>query len=87
MAAMSNVTRRTALLALASGGGVALAASCRASGQSEDQAIRDWFRERYALELDDAALPPIRDYLQRSITPADPGLQPSILFDPEVDAG
>jgi hypothetical protein len=87
MAAMNDMTRRTALLTLASGGGVALAAACRPAGRVEDQAIRAWFRERYALEIDDAALPPIRDYLQRSVTPSDPGLQPPILFDPEVDAG
>ena len=84
---MNDVTRRNVLLALANGTAVSLAAACRTAGTAEDQAIRTWFRERYALELEDAALGPIRDYLRQSLRVSDPGLQPPLLFDPEVDAG
>ena len=81
------VGRRTMLSVLAAGGAASLAAACRASGGREDQAIRAWFHDHYDLDLDDAALAPIRDYLRRPPAPSDPAIQPPLLFDPEVDAG
>jgi hypothetical protein len=74
------------LAALASGSVGSLAASCRAAGPGgEDQAIRDWYRDRYDIELDAEALAPIREYLRRPPTAGDPAMQPPLLFDPEVD--
>jgi hypothetical protein len=82
-----GINRRTALSVLASGGAASLTAACRAVSGGDDQAIRSWFREHHDIELDDASLAPIRDYLRKAPTPSDPSMQPPLLFDPEVDVG
>jgi hypothetical protein len=87
MSRMMDITRRNALVALAGGAAASLAVACRTSPAGEDAAIRGWFRERYNLELEDDALAPIREYLHQTVKVSDPGLQPPLLFDPEVDVG
>ena len=84
---MSDDWTRRRALQLVAGGTSALMAGCSRGNSGDKDILRHWFHTRHQLDVSDADLDAVLDYMQHLPRSTDPSLQPPLLFDPEVDAG
>jgi hypothetical protein len=84
---MSDAWTRRRALQLVAGGASAVMAGCARGSSGDKEILRNWFHTRHQLDVSDADLDAVLDYMQHLPRSTDPSLQPPLLFDPEVDAG